>query len=42
MTARSHIYVPFNKLYKSPIIQMKNKNILILARQSKLASQKTA
>jgi hypothetical protein len=41
MTARSHLFVPFNKLYKSPIIQMKNKNTLILARQSKLVPKNT-
>ena len=29
------VFVPFNKLYRSPVLQMKDKNKLILARKYK-------
>lgn len=30
-----YVFLPFNKLYRSPIIQMRNNNTIVLERKSK-------
>lgn len=35
---KNYIFIPFNKLYRSPIIQVKNKHKLIFARASKASN----